>query len=148
MLALAFSSTIVSAQGMASYGAFLSSLDNASREHLDALVGDVQTTVFVSNGVMTVGGEGSARVLDFSVADYSSVVWNSSLLTQVELVRVRVNNSNELASVLDMTGSSSLSQLRYVVVLSAVEASHAQLGNVLNGTGSSVQLLYEISIPN
>jgi len=146
--ALFLSSGEFSAQQVPAYGEYLNSLPVSQRESLDALVSDVQTTVFINNGQMSIGGEGNPRVLDLSISDLALVNWSSPMLTHIELIRFRVNNVNDLGSVFNLSSTASLAHLRYIIVLSTVEATSSQLSALIQGNNASVQKLYDISIPN
>jgi len=137
-----------SAQDMLSYDNYVSGLDNASREHFESLTGDVQTTVFINSGSMALGGQGSATVLDLSVNEFASLDWNSPLLSAVELIRIRVNEAAELNATLDLSASAALSQLHYVLILTGIEATPAQISQLVVGASQNVQMMYSISIPN
>jgi len=69
-------------------------------------------------------------------------------LSQVKFIRIRINSASDLALNLNLSGAASLSQLSCVLVMSAVEATAAQITDSVQSAPVGVTLCYSVSVPN
>jgi hypothetical protein len=108
----------------------------------------VQTTAYVASSAINVVGTGDALLLEVNAADFSSVNFTDASLAHVELMRIRVNSSEELSQLLNFSGVSGLSNLSCVVILSSVEATGNQLDSMVQNLPDNVSKCYSVSISN
>jgi len=87
-------------------------------------------------------------VLDFNINNFNNVNFNDALLSNVQLIKIRLNSATDFSQVLDLTAASALTQLNCVLLLSSVNATATQLDAVLQNLPTNVSTCYSISIPN
>lgn len=147
VLATSFS-TKLKAQQVSTFDAHLQSLNAQDREQLKALAFDEQSIAVISSSGVKVLGKGAAQVLDVNASDLARLNFNDAVLSQVKFIRIRINSSSDLALKLNLSGASALKQLSTVMVMSAVDASAAQITDTVIGAPKDVSVSYSISIPN
>lgn len=145
---LMFETSSLNAQQAVSFDDHLASLSETARVHLSELAFNVQTTAYVASSAINVVGTGDALLLEVNAADFSSINFTDASLAHVELMRIRVNSSDELSQSLNFSGASGLSNLSCVVILSSVEATGNQLDSMVQNLPANVSKCYSISISN
>ena len=147
VLATCFSN-VLKAQQASAFDAHLQSLSSAAREQLHSLAYDEQTTAIASATGISVVGNGAAQVLDVNASDLAALNFNDAALSQVKFIRIRINSASDLALNLNLSGAASLSQLSCVLVMSAVDATAAQITDSVLGAPAGVAVCYSVSVPN
>jgi hypothetical protein len=142
-----FLSSNLRAQQASAFDTYLESLSDSARNQIRALAYDEQATVLVSAAGISLVGNGVAQVLDVNASDLSTLNFNDMALSQVKFIRIRINSASELALNLDLSGASALSHLSFVLVMSAVDATAAQITDSVQGIPSGVPLCYSVSVP-
>jgi hypothetical protein len=145
---LMFETSSLNAQQAVSFDEHLASLSETARVHLSELAFNVQTTAYVASSAINVVGTGDALLLEVNAADFSSINFTDASLAHVELMRIRVNSSEELSQSISFSGASSLSNLSCVVILSSVEATGNQIDSMVQDVPANVSKCYSISISN
>ena len=138
----------LNAQQAVSFDEHLASLSETARVHLSDLAFNVQTTAYVASSAINVVGTGDALLLEVNAADFSSINFTDASLAHVELMRIRVNNIDELSQVLSFSGASGLSNLSCVVILSSVETTGNQIESMVQDLPANVSKCYSVSISN
>jgi hypothetical protein len=138
----------LNAQQASAFDAHLESLDTSAREQLHALAYDEQATALATAAGISVVGNGAAQVLDVNASDLAALNFSDAALSQVKFIRIRINSASDLALNLNLSGSAALSQLSCVLVMSAVDASAAQITDSVQGAPTGVALCYSVSVPN
>jgi hypothetical protein len=87
-------------------------------------------------------------VLDVNASDLAALNFSDGALSQVKFIRIRINSASDLALNLNLSGAAALSQLSCVLVMSAVDASAAQITDSVQGAPTGVALCYSVSVPN
>lgn len=126
----------------------LNASGNSQGQELDALAHDVQTTIRFTGSSFEIYGEGTAAVLDVDASSISALNFSSPEIQSVQLIRVRINSVSDFQSQLS-SNLFELGNLKYVVLLSSIEATPANFSQIVPGTGTqSVGFFYSVSIPN
>ena len=138
----------LNAQQASAFDAHLESLSASAREQLHTLAYDEQSTAIASATGISVVGNGDALVLDVNASDLAALNFSDAALAQVKFIRIRINSASDLALNLNLNGAAALSQLSCVLVMSAVEATAAQITDSVQGTPAGVAVCYSVSVPN
>ena len=147
VLATSFGSEL-NAQQASAFDAHLESLSASAREQLHTLAYDEQATAIASATGISVVGNGDALVLDVNASDLAALNFSDAALSQVKFIRIRINSASDLALNLNLNGAAALRQLSCVLVMSAVDATAAQITDSVQGTPAGVALCYSVSVPN
>jgi hypothetical protein len=146
--ALSLSSLFAKAQNVTLVQDYLSGLSTADQQTMNSLMNDAQPTAAVTANGLSVFGGANATVLDFNINNFNNVNFNDALLSNVQLIKIRLNSATDFSQVLDLTAASALTQLNCVLLLSSVNATATQLDAVLQNLPTNVSTCYSISIPN
>jgi hypothetical protein len=137
---------LLSQQAVA-FDTHLLNLVENERTHLTELAFNEQTTAFVNSSSTNIVGIGSATTIDVNAADFSFIDFTSVALSQVEFIRIRVNNNEELSQTFNCTSAASLGQLKCVLVECSLDIAASQLINMVQGLQENVTACYSISVP-
>lgn len=140
--------TKLKAQQVSTFDAHLQSLKAQDREQLKALAYDEQSIAVISSSGIKVLGKGAAQVLDVNASDLVRLNFNDAVLSQVKFIRIRINNSSDLALKLNLSGASALKELSTIMLMSAVDTNAAQITDSVTGAPKGVSISYSISVPN
>jgi len=140
--------TELNAQQASAFDAHLESLGASAREQIHALAYGEQATALAHASSISMVGNGAAQVLDVNASDLAALNFNNAALSQVKFIRIRINSASDLALNLNLSGAAALSQLSCVLVMSAVDASAAQITDSVQGAPTGVALCYSVSVPN
>ena len=146
--AFSMSSLFAHAQKIPTVQSYLAGLSATNQQALSSLMNDAQPTAAVTSNGISVFGSGSATVLDFKINDFSTINFSDPRLSNVQLIKIRLNSPTDFSNVLDLSSTAGLSQLSCIVLISSVSATTAQLNSVLLNVPTTVSTCYSISIPN
>lgn len=146
--AFSLSSFLGHAQKIPTVQNYLAGLSAADQQTVNSLMNSAQPTAAVTANGLRVFGSGSATVLDFNINNFNSVNFNDALLSNVQLIKIRLNSIADFSQVLDLSAASVLSQLNCVLLISSVNATTVQLNSVLQNVPTNVSTCYSVSIPN
>jgi len=126
---------------------------------LGSLVNDVQPTLYLQQGKI-IGDKVEKPVFtDADVASLDQLYINEAVFNQVQIIRIRVNNPEELEAVIDISKLVSFENLKYIYFLCTFDMcegqslkSECETGKILkmihSGDQSRISFFYEISIPS
>lgn len=145
----------INAQTVMSLESAKQSLEPSSAAHLQSLVTDLHSNVYVSQGEFKTYGEGSPVVAICDAASVNLLYGNNPALSQVELINVAANSASELPSSIDLTQLEGLADLKYLFVVFEYDACGGSadgclasiLEGIIQGTSSQITVIYSLSIP-
>lgn len=134
-------------QTFSSVDSFLSLADQSSVVSIKSLAFDAQTTAYQNPEGLKVFGDGAAKVLDVDASAIASVNFSDALLSDVQLIRIRINDAQEVANSISLESTSGLSQLQAILVVCSAGLNAAQIAQAFTGANAQVRLLYSLSSP-
>ena len=134
-------------QTFSSVDSFLSSADQSSVVSIKSLALDAQTTAYHNPDGLRVFGDGAAKVLDVDASAIASVNFSDARLSDVQLIRIRINDLQEVANTISLEATSGLSQLQAILVVCSAGLNAAQIAQAFTGANAQVRLLYSLSSP-
>jgi len=147
---LIFITSALSAQSLKSSAEQIATLNAKDAEHLQSLMKDIQTTVYIENGEMKVFGDGMPVYVKADVNGIKQLSEKNAKFSAVEFLEIKLNNKGEEnLALLNPAMVSGLTNLKYILVRSSYELSKTQFEKIFSGfDGSGIALFYEVSIPN
>lgn len=127
------------------YKALLSRTDNSE---VQKLVSSFLPTVFMENGKVTSADEGAAISVESDAASFSKIASIGKQGTDVQILKIRLSDKNELNSKFDLSSLNNLPKLKYIYVICPFEAQETQISNMFMGTIPTVTIIYSAAIPN
>ena len=133
----------------------LQTLEPTLAAHLQNLVIGLNPSVNLSNGELTIYGTGSPIIAICDAASVNILYTNNPAFSQVELIRMTVNNPGELPSAIDLAQMQGFTNLQHLLLVFGYDACGGQsnncldtlLGGIIQGASSPVVVLYNLSIP-
>lgn len=124
---------------------------------LHDLVTNINPIVYLSDGNLNAYGNGSPVVLEYESGGFARLYTENELFSEVKLINIKVNNSNELQNSLNLSRLAGFESLEYVVVQFTFDvcenssddcvAPHVQ--QMISGTPQNpVSVFYKLSIPD
>ena len=126
----------------------------AKGNRLKSLAYGILPTIYLRNGIQNLKGEDSPLRIDSDVNSISKLYEDNSLFSKIEYITVRIENENDLNTILDLVRIGNFSHLKYISFLcsfkicSAPNCEAGVISRMLEGTGNAdLEILYTISIP-
>jgi len=124
-------------------------------QHLQSLVTNMHPTAYLTQGEITIYGEGAPAVAICDAASVSLLYGNNPTLSQIEIIRFTVDTDSELPSSIDLTQLLGLADMKYLLVVFAYDACGAGsegclvsiVEGIIQGTSSQITVMYSLSIP-
>ena len=146
----------VSAQTIVSLNAYQSTLDPVEAEQFENLISGANPTIYLVDGTLEVFGEGAPLVTISDASSYNMMYNENTLYNQVQLVKLVITNPEETPSSIDLAQLQSFNSLTYFLITFEYNAcggfSESCLASIvesiIQGEGSPVVVLYNLSIPN
>jgi hypothetical protein len=133
--------------------------NNTEMVQLRSLVNDSQQTIYFQQGKIVGDIVESPVFADVDVASVKELYKINSEFNSVQIIRIRINNAEDLNLALDMTKLGTFKDLKYICFLCTFDIcegqspkSYCETGKILkminSGGSSSVHFYYLISIPS
>jgi hypothetical protein len=136
----------VSAQSFSSAETYLGSSDEAAQA-VKTLAFDAQTTAYQNPDGLKVFGDGAAKVLDVDASSLASVNFSDTRLADVQLIRIRINDAQEVSNPVSLEAVSALNQLQTILIVCTAGLSAEQIAQSFTGAGTQLRVLYSLSSP-
>ena len=136
----------VSAQSFSSLEIYLSSSDQAAQA-VKSLAFDAQTTAYQNPEGLKVFGDGTAKVLDIDATALASVNFSDARLSDVQLIRIRISDAQEVSNPVSLEAVSALNQLQTILIVCTADLSAEQISQSFTGAGTQLRVLYSLSSP-
>jgi hypothetical protein len=136
----------VSAQSFSSVETFLGSSDEAAQA-VKTLAFDAQTTAYQNPDGLKVFGDGAAKVLDVDASSLASVNFSDTRLADVQLIRIRISDAQEVSNPVSLEAVSALNQLQTILIVCTADLSAEQIAQSFSGAGTQLRVLYSLSSP-
>jgi hypothetical protein len=136
----------VTAQSFSSAETFLGSSDEATQA-VKSLAFDAQTTAYQNPDGLKVFGDGTAKVLDVDASSLASVNFSDTRLADVQLIRIRISDAQEVSNPVSLEAVSALNQLHTILIVCTAGLSAEQIAQSFTGAGTQLRVLYSLSSP-
>lgn len=136
----------VSAQSFSSVETYLGSSDEAAQA-VKSLAFDAQTTAYQNPDGLKVFGDGAAKVLDVDASSLASVNFSDTRLADVQLIRIRISDAQEVSNPVSLEAVSALNQLQTILIVCTSGLSAEQIAQSFTGAGTQLRVLYSLSSP-
>jgi hypothetical protein len=136
----------VSAQTFSSAETYLGSSDEATQA-VKSLAFDAQTTAYQNPDGLKVFGDGAAKVLDVDASSLTSVNFSDTRLADVQLIRIRISDAQEVSNPVSLEAVSALNQLHTILIVCTAGLSAEQIAQSFTGAGTQLRVLYSLSSP-
>ncbi len=136
----------VSAQSFSSVETYLGSSDEAAQA-VKSLAFDAQTTAYQNPDGLKVFGDGAAKVLDVDASSLASVNFSDTRLADVQLIRIRISDAQEVSNPVSLEAVSALNQLQTILIVCTAGLSAEQIAQSFTGAGTQLRVLYSLSSP-
>ena len=136
----------VSGQSFSSVETYLGSSDEAAQA-VKSLAFDAQTTAYQNPEGLKVFGDGTAKVLDIDATAVASVNFSDTRLSDVQLIRIRISDAQEVSNPVSLEAVSALNQLQTVLIVCTADLSAEQIAQSFTGAGTQLRVLYSLSSP-
>jgi hypothetical protein len=136
----------VSAQTFSSAETYLGSADEAVQA-VKSLAFDAQTTAYQNPDGLKVFGDGAAKVLDVDASSLASVNFSDTRLADVQLIRIRISDAQEVSNPVSLEAMSALNQLHTILIVCTAGLSAEQIAQSFTGAGTQLRVLYSLSSP-
>jgi hypothetical protein len=149
-----FSSQSMSAQNIKEYNTLINSMNNTRQsgsiepEILKSLVFDLKPKIYINNKEENTYGNGSPECVNIDAKSIELLYENNQLFSNVEMITINLNSSDELNFVLDLSKLQSFTNLKYIQFLCSFSCDSvflSKLNQVTSKTG--IIVFYRISIP-
>ncbi|MEX0996108.1 MAG: hypothetical protein WDZ45_03575 [Flavobacteriaceae bacterium] len=117
--------------------------DNIKPETIIPLITDLQSTVYINNGIMKVRGENPVRVyLDLN--SLSKPLTKNTKFDNVELVKIYIENERDLFSKINLDNLSVFTKLKYIHIVCRVDCSKDQVSSALISETNKYVVIYSV----
>lgn len=111
---------------------------------VEELLYQVQSSVYFYGGVAKTYGE-KPRCLFTDKQSLGSLNNSNMLKNNIEIVTIRINNANDLNGAIDLSLFSSFKNLKYVYIVSNVDAQPSQFNAMVNNPEERLSVFYKIN---
>lgn len=112
--------------------------------HLEDLLTDVQSTVYIGSTLVAKGLTAPVRA-DVKASSVSKLLIDNSLFSQVEIISVRLRSSSDLNFLLDLQRLTTFPKLKYLYFLCEFDCTTDDLTKLFRPK-TGITVLYKISI--
>lgn len=162
LLIFALYTANISAQGIDNPGvmeinAYLASLNanvatskssnttNPAAQSIENLLYKAQPSVYYYAGVLNTYGE-KPRNLFTDIASLNGLNNPNLLKNNIEMITIRINSANDLNATIDLSQFSSFKNLKYVYLLSGVNANAQQFATMVTNPQERLRVFYKVQL--
>lgn len=152
---LAILAVSLSAQTLQEYNTMIAvmnaSPDSTVRKeaaHLDSLLFQLQTTIFLNNLVQTVVGQSVPVCLQTDDESIGMLSVADPVFAAVELITINIYSPGDLNFVLNLAALPGFQQLKYIQLLCMYQVDPEALATVFTANNPALVIFYNISVPN
>ena len=114
-------------------------------QSVEDLVYKVQPAQYLSSGIVKTYGE-KPKHLFIDVQSMNGLNNAALLKNNIDIVTIRINSANDLNATIDLSLFSSFTSLKYVHVVSAVNASPASIASMVRNPEERLTVFYSIEV--
>lgn len=144
-----------SAQTLQEYGVLVAGMNassdpnvRAEAAHLDSLVFQVHSKMYLKNSVQNFSGQTAPVCLQTDDESIGMLSVTDPLFHTVELITVKINSPGDLNFVLNLANLPGFEQLKYVQFRCSYPCDPEVLSPLFTGNNPGITVFYLISIPN
>lgn len=155
LLGLLFVSGI-NAQTAMSFEKAMQKLEPAEAAHFQSLLSSIHPTAYLTQGEKRTNREEDPMVAVTDAASLNMLYGNSRALSQVELIRIAANSSNDLPASIDLIQLERLTNLKYLLIVFNYDACGGGTDDcrasivegIIQGASSQITVIYSYTICN
>jgi hypothetical protein len=122
---------------------FPSSFSNA--QNVEDLVYKLQSSVYFNSGTIKTFGE-NPRNLYTDIASLNGISNASLMKNDIEIVIIKINNTNDLNSNIDLSLFSDFHKLKYIYIVSSVNTTEQNISKMFRNYDEQYSLFYKINL--
>ena len=116
----------------------------SSSENVEKLLYSIQPSVYLQSGDVTTYGERPTNLF-MNISSMNGLTDSRILKNNIEIVTIKINNSNELNSFIDLSLFSSFKNLKYIQITSNVPASETVFSSMVQNFNAKYSVFYSIN---
>ncbi|MBX9808207.1 MAG: hypothetical protein K2X95_10460 [Flavobacteriaceae bacterium] len=120
-----------------------SSFSNA--QNVEDLVYKLQSSVYFNSGIIKTFGE-NPRNLYTDIASLNGISGASLMKSDIEIVIIKINNTNDLNSNIDLSLFSAFHKLKYIYIVSSVNTTEQNIAKIFRNYDEQYSLFYKINL--
>ena len=133
--------------------------NNVETIQIRSLVNDLQPALYYQQGVLINSNVETPLLIDIDAASLNQLYANNPQFSDVQIIRIRINNPEDLYKNLDISRLGFFPNLKYVYFLCTFEICEEQASKsaceigkisklIISGDSSKIKFFYLISIPS
>ena len=116
----------------------------SSSENVEKLLYSIQPSVYLQSGDVTTYGERPTNLF-MNISSMNGLTDSRILKNSIEIVTIKINNSNELNSIIDLSLFSSFKNLKYIHISSDVPANETSFSSMAQNFNAKYSVFYSIN---
>lgn len=116
----------------------------SSSENVEKLLYSIQPSVYLQSGDVITYGERPTNLF-MNISSMNGLTDSRILKNNIEIVTIKINNSNELNSIIDLSLFSSFKNLKYIHITSNVPASETVISGLAQNFNAKYSVFYSIN---
>ncbi len=117
IVTLALSSTTGYAQTVDNVNNYIQTINSIEAQQLENFIEGEESTLFIYGNEFEVEGSSAPVIADVSLESFDQIYNSNTKFDKIELIRLKVRNSNDLKSVLNVGNLSHFQNLKYIYVM-------------------------------
>jgi hypothetical protein len=122
---------------------FPSSFSNA--QNVEDLVYKLQSSVYFNSGSVKTFGD-NPKNLYTDIASLNGISNASLSKRNIEIVIIKINNSNDLNSIIDLSLFSDFYKLKYIYIVSSVNTTEQNIAKMFHNYDEQYSIFYKINL--
>jgi hypothetical protein len=110
---------------------------------IESLTKDVQPSIYVSSqDVKTYGDKPTCLFID--IKSLNTVNLSNLLINDIEIITIKINNTQDLSSMIDLSKFSNFPKLKYIYILSTVKSPKDEIIRLIKNNNPKYDVFYNI----
>jgi len=117
----------------------------SNSQYIENLVFGVQPSIYFDSGIEKIFGDKPVKLFT-DISSLRLIPSSISLKDDIEIVAIKIKNSNDLNSKIDLAIFSNFNNLKYIYILSSTNTSEQNIANMFINYNNQYSIFYKIEI--